>query len=441
MIGRLVRVAVCVIAVAPGAEAQQPYNITAPVKNLATLFTDLYGPNGLVVDSLATLPGEQPHTAHFNSDFQFNFSEFSTALVSQLVSVPLPSPASGFTYRFDPSLGVFQRTTQSFGPILADRAETIGAGRVSVGFAFQRFTFDSIEGLDLRQIPAVFTHDNALLRGGREDIVTTTNAIEASVAQATTFVTLGVADRFDVSVAVPFVSNNLKVVSEATIHRLGTTNPLTHFFRQSDGGIGVQRTFTAVGSAAGLGDLLVRLKHTAHKAASSGVAVGVDVRIPTGDEMNLIGSGTAGIQPFGIWSATYRNVSPHVNASYKWNGSSVLAGNPARGESADFPDQIAYAAGADISVNPRVTLAFDLLGVYVMNAERLRHESFQALDGVSVFPNIAFARNSMHSLNGTFGLKASLFDRLLVDVNVLFKLDEHGLRDKVTPLIGLEYAF
>jgi hypothetical protein len=31
--------------------------------------------------------------------------------------------------------------------------------------------------------------------------------------------------------------------------------------------------------------------------------------------------------------------------------------------------------------------------------------------------------------------------RLLLDVNLLFALDTHGVRDKVTPLVGLEYAF
>ena len=441
MVSRLVAVAVCVIAAAPVARAQEPYNLTAPVRNLATLFTDLYGPQGLVVDSLATLPGEQPHTAHFNSDFQFNFSQFTTALVSQPVSVPLPSPASGFTYRFDSSLGVFERTTQSFGPILADRADTIGARRISVGFAYQHFTFDTVEGIDLGHVPAVFTHDNAFLLGGRQDVVTTSNAIEASVNQATTFVTLGITDRFDVSVAVPVVSNYLKVVSTATIHRLGTTDPLTHFYRQSDGSVGEERIFTAIGSATGLGDLMVRVKHTVQKGASSGAALGLDLRIPTGDEMNLLGSGTAGLQPFAIWSGTYQRVSPHVNASYKWNGSSVLAGNPARGESADFPDQVGYAAGVDVSVNPRMTLAFDLLGVNIIKAERLQRETFQALDGRSTFPNVSFTRSSFNSLSGAFGVKASLLDRLLVDVNLLFKLDEHGLRDKVTPLIGLEYAF
>jgi hypothetical protein len=441
MVSRIGGLLACMIALAPVASAQEPYNLAAPVRSLATLFTDLYGPQGLVLDSEATLPGEQPHRAHFISDFQVNFSQFSTALVGQIVSIPLPSPASGFTYQFDASLGVFQRTTQSFGPILAERAETIGARRVAIGFAFQRFTFDSVEGLDLGQVPAVFTHDNAFLRGGREDVVTTMNAIEASVAQSTTFITVGITDRFDVSIAVPIVSNSLKVVSDATIHRLGTTDPLTHFFRQSDGQVGSRRIFTAVGSATGVGDLMVRLKHSLRKGASTGVAVGLDVRIPTGDEMNLLGSGTAGVQPFGVWSGTFGRVAPHLNASYRWNGSSVLAGNPARGAAADFPDQVTYAAGADVSVSPRVTVAFDLLGVYVIDAERLRRDTFRALDGRSTFPNIVFTRDSMNNLNAACGLKFSLLDRLLVDVNVLFKLDEHGLRDKVTPLVGLEYAF
>ena len=226
-----------------------------------------------------------------------------------------------------------------------------------------------------------------MLRGGREDVVATTNAIEASVAQSTTFLTVGITDHFDISVALPIVSTNIKVVSDATIHRLGTTNPLTHFFRQSDGDVGEERVFTAVGSAMGMGDVMVRMKHSVRKTASNGVAVGLDLRIPTGDEMNLLGSGTAGLQPFGIWSGTFQRVSPHANVSYKWNGSSVLAGNPARGESADFPDQVGYAAGADVSVNPRVTLAFDLLAS-TSSTPSGSSVTFHALDGTSTFPNL-----------------------------------------------------
>jgi len=35
----------------------------------------------------------------------------------------------------------------------------------------------------------------------------------------------------------------------------------------------------------------------------------------------------------------------------------------------------------------------------------------------------------------------NLIDRLLLDANLLFALDDHGVRDKVTPLIGFEYSF
>ena len=65
MVRRMVLAVVCVMAFADPVRAQDPYNLTAPVQSLATIFTDLFGPRGLVVDSLATLPGEQAHTAHF----------------------------------------------------------------------------------------------------------------------------------------------------------------------------------------------------------------------------------------------------------------------------------------------------------------------------------------------------------------------------------------
>jgi hypothetical protein len=434
-------VLVCLLAVPSNALAQDPYNLAAPVQNLATLFTGLFGPKGLIVDSEASLPGVQSHSAHFNSDFQSDFSQFSTALVGQLVTIPLPSPASGFTYEFDPSLGVFQRTTQSFGPVLAQRAETVGARRVSFGYASQRFTFDTAEGLDLARVPAVFSHDNAQLLGGREDVVTTVNSIHASVGQFTTFVTIGVSDRFDVSLAVPIVTADLKVVSDATIQRLGTTDPLTHFFRQSNGDVGNERLFTAAASASGLGDVTLRLKGTVKRKNAAAVAAGLDLRLPTGDEMNLLGTGAAGIEPFLIFSGAFQKVAPHANISYQWNGSSVLAGNPATGESADFPDQVGYAVGTEISVSTRLTLAIDVLGRYVINGERLRQEDFHALDGKSVFPNITFSRDSFQTLSGALGFKVNVFSRLLIDANLLFALDNNGIRDKVTPLLGFEYTF
>lgn len=430
-------IALSLLAVASRASAQEPYRIYSPITNLATMFTDLFGPQGLRVDSEATLPGEQQHSAHFNNDFESNFDKFTTAMVGQLVTVPIPTPSSGFTYEFDSALGVFKRSSGSFGPILSDRAETVGAGRIAFGFAQQHFRFQTIEGLDLDKVPAVFTHDDSQLLGGRQDVVTTVNSIQATVNQFTGFVTVGVTDRLDISAAVKFVSNDLKVKSDATIQRLGTTNELTHFYRLSDGSIGNRRIFYAQGRASGLGDITVRIKNR----IDNDMAVGVDVRLPTGDQMSLLGTGAAGVQPFFIYSKSAQRMSPHLNLSYQWNGSSILAGNPATGESADFPDIVAYAVGADLAVNPRVTMAFDVLGRYYIRAERLSQETFVARDGVHTFPNIQFSEDSFNQLSGSMGVKVNLGSRLLLDGNLLFALDDHGVRDRVTPLLALEYGF
>ncbi len=86
-----------------------------------------------------------------------------------------------------------------------------------------------------------------------------------------------------------------------------------------------------------------------------------------------------------------------------------------------FPDHVTYVAGADVAVNTRVTFAFDVLGRYVIDAKRLTRETFHALDGQSSFPNIAFENQSFSEVNGAFGLKANLFGRLLLNLNLLIQ--------------------
>jgi hypothetical protein len=408
---------------------------------LALLIPELFGPNGLKVDSSAKLPDGSDHSAHFNSAFQAEFTQFNIALASQLAAVPLPSPASGFTYTFDSALGVFQRSTQSFGPILTERSETIGKKKVTFGVTYQHFGFDSIEGLSLGDVPAVFTHDNAQLGGGRTDVVTTDNSIDASIDQTVAFLSYGLGSRFDVSVAVPFVSVDLAARSLAQVQRIGTaSSPATHFYDDGMGDLGTTRTYASSGHASGIGDVVVRLKGNPVHNDSIALALGVDGRFPTGDEEDLLGLGAFGLKPFVVLSLSQGRVAPHLNVAYLWNGKSVLAGNAATGEKEDLPDQVQYAVGVDIGVTRRLTLAFDFLGTYVMDSPRLLRETFTAANGQS-FPQIGFVTESYNLANGAAGLKFNPVGRVLIDFNVLFKLDSAGLRDKVTPLLGIEYAF
>ena len=429
------------LASASPAHAQDPYNVTVNVTELSRIFTELYGPDGLVVNSLASLAGGVSHSAHFNSGFESEFSQFGTALTGQIVSLPLPAPASGFTYQFDPGLGVFTRSTSSFGPILAERADTIGARRVSIGFAYQRLAFDSIENIDLQSVPAVFTHDNAELRGGREDVITTVNSIDSKVSRSAAFITYGVTNDLDVSIAVPYITTDIVVTSDATVRRIGTTTPEIHFFRAVDDSIGDRRIYTAFGHASGIGDITIRMKQAIKKSPKNGIALGIDLRLPTGDENNLLGTGAPAVQPFAAWSATYGTFAPHINLGYQWNGSSTLAGDIEAGVSADLPDVAVYALGAVVSVHPRVTLALDVLGRYIIDSPRVRLEDFVALDGHSVFPNIAFDTGSINELSSAVGLKINVAGRLLLNTNLLMRLNSEGLRDKISPLVGVEYAF
>lgn len=418
---------------------------TRPAR-LASVFRDLFGPNGLVVSSEAVLPDGSTHSAHFNSAFQSNFTQFNIALASQLASLPLPSPASGFTYRFDETTGTFVRSTRSFGPILTDRAETIGRGRFAFGYNFQHFTFDRLEGLDLSQIPSVFTHDDRQLGGGRTDVVTTRSAIDASVGQWTGALTYGLTDRFDVSLAVPIVRTSINVLSAARIERLGTVaSPDIHFFRDPDapGGLGRERTFEAGGSATGLGDIIVRAKSAVRRDGPRGMAIGVDLRLPTGDERNLLGSGATGLKPFFVFSSGYGRVTPHVNLAYQWNGASVLAGDLDHGDKGDLPDQFLYAFGADVGVSEKFSMTVDWLGRRVIDSPRVEVRPF-AVSGRDVsgaFDDIVISTSSFWASSASIGFKANLHGRLLVDFNLRFTVGSNGLTDRVTPLIGIEYGF
>jgi hypothetical protein len=410
---------------------------------LALLFQEVFGPTGLAVNSEAVLPDGSTHSAHFNSAFQSNFGQINIALASQLTSLPLPSPASGFTYTFDTATGTFVRSTQSYGPILTDRAETIGRGRFSFGYNVQFFSFDTLEGLNLSSIPAVFTHDNFQLGGGLADVVTTVNSIEASVAQMTGVITYGVTERLDVSLAVPLVYTRLSVRSDATVQRVGTTDPAIHFFRDPDvvDTYGSHRQFSADGSATGLGDVIVRVKGTAFREGQRGIALGVDVRVPSGDERDLLGAGAVGLRPFAAFSTGWGRVSPHVNVGYQWNGRSVLAGSVKDEILAKLPDHLSFSAGLDVGLSDRFSLAMDVLGQRIIDSPRLFPSRFTPVGSSLTFDDVTFRNSTFSTAAGSVGFKLNISRRVLANFNLRFRLSDSGLVDRAAPLLGVEYGF
>lgn len=413
---------------------------------LASLFEDIFGPRGLVVASQEVQVDGTNHAAHFNSAFQSDFRLVNIALTSQLAAIPLPSPASGFTYRFDPSTGTFQRSTRSFGPILADRGETIGKGRLAFGFSHQFFSFDHLDGVRLVSVPAVFTHDNFEAGGGRTDVIETLNIIEATVSQFSGALTYGVTDRFDISLAVPVVRTRLSLLSNATIHRVGTGgNVGVHYFPDDNaiGGFGSTRQFYAEGAAGGIGDIVVRAKATVLREGSRALAAGVDVRLPTGDERNLLGSGAAGVRPFAAFSTAFGPFAPHANIAYQWNGESVIAGDLASGLKADLPDRFGYAVGSDLAITDRLSIVVDLAGQRVLDSPRLltRSTTSSGPAGAVTLPDIRFESASFWVSSGALGFKANVAPSVLINFNLRFNIGSNGLTDRIAPLLGFEWAF
>ena len=409
---------------------------------LGCLFHNIYGPTGLVLPN-------PTHRAHFSNDSLQSFTPLNTALGTQISLLPLASPASGFTFTFDPAAGVYTRSSQSFGPIFSERAETMGRRKLYVAFTFQRYTFDKLDNLPLNNFPAVLGHDPLI--GDPEfekDVVLTQNSVDLKINQSTIFATYGLTNRLDVSVAIPIVSADMTAISRATIFRVAqpTASGQSHFFDLADPNGSIRNTFTNSSSASGIGDVTLRGKGNLWKNEKSGIAVGADVRLPSGDERNLLGSGAVGIKPFVAASTRLGPASPHVNLGYQWNGKSVLAGDIATGTKGSLPKDFFWTLGADVGVKRFVTFAFDVLGQHIFDAPRLVQTNFTTkpsdlITTARTFPTIGNTKGSLNIVNGSAGIKVSLGGNFLATVNLLIKLNDGGLRDNLSPLFGLSYTF
>ena len=296
-----------------------------------------------------------------------------------LSTYPLGSPSGGFTYTIDPALGTLTRSSDSFGPSFAERALTIGRGKVSTGFGYQHAVYDTLEGLNLRggDIKFYIPHADCCSRGSgpapvpdgsrltppfEGDLIEATLGLELLSDTSVVFATYGVSDRFDIGVAVPFVRVELDASIRARIERLSTAqDPTVHAF---DGPNHDEQTFRRSGVAAGLGDIVIRAKYAFNPASTASLGVGFETRLPTGDEANLLGTGGVQAKIFGIVSMNRTRLAPHANVGYTFSSEGGLPG-------VTLPDEFGATVGFDLVVSPAMTMAFDVLGRTLRDAGRM----------------------------------------------------------------------
>jgi hypothetical protein len=434
--------------------------LMAPISGTAQTFSQSINLRDLLLDFLRagiTLapPTQGPsHVAHFigaDSPQFIALQQFNGVLANQLSAFPLASSGGGFTYRYDANLGVFTRTTDSFGPIFAERAATIGKGKLNIGVNYNHFSFSRIDDLQLRDgdLRLVFTHadvnnDHSNLEPFVEgDVITAQLYLKVETSITAFVLTYGITDRFDVEAAIPVVRVDINALSNATIQHLSTTGyPDIHRFQNG----GSTETFRQSGSASGVGDVVLRAKYDILRGSRGGLGFLADVRLPTGEERDLLGTGATEAKGLLIGSLRFGTFSPHINAGYTW----------AFHQSASTPiaDEINYTAGFDWGLSPKLTVAVDVLGRDFRNTSRVRvvNNTYQANTNpdpttpptivTATFPALTVEPvDNLNTLTGSVGVKINPFGNLLLTVNGLFSLNRNGLQTRFAPLVGLDYSF
>jgi hypothetical protein len=348
---------------------------------------------------------------------------FNGLLGNQLSSFPLGSSAGGFSWTFDPTLGTFNRASQSFGPTFAERAFTVGRNRLNVGMNFQRATFDKMQGKSLRdEAIKIYTGDETT-----GIFFETGLNLKVSTNTMGVFANYGLTDRLDVGVAIPFVAVDMEasLVSRAGIRPDGVFPNATAF------------TTTTSGSASGVGDIVVRGKYGLFKKPGGGLAVGVDARLPTGDELDLLGIAGPQAKVYVAASSAFNRFSPHVNFGVTISGESDSAADPDTFVTAP-PDEINFVGGMDVAATPRATFVFDFVGRTLRDFGKL--EEVPTEFGSS-YRELELTDGSLNVLLGSVGVKYNPWSNMLLSANVLFPFGKNGLTDNLTWLVGFEYSF
>ncbi len=123
-----------------------------------------------------------------------------TATALEVANSPFGSSAGGFVFKLDPSTGLRVRTAPTFGPSFAERALTMGEGKVTFGVSLAVATYDKLNDFKLEEmeLAKITSSVPARTERGFMSLVLSSETVVVSTA-------IGATDNLDISVAVPFV--------------------------------------------------------------------------------------------------------------------------------------------------------------------------------------------------------------------------------------------
>ena len=356
--------------------------------------------------------------------------KINSAISGEIANLSLNSSVSAFSIAFDPVTGIPLTTTEALGPIYAERAQTLGKqGMLKFGASASHVKFTEYEGEDIDNVTRLLPHDDFAFPVvdplWESDLLEINLDIDIEEYVIAIYGSYAILDNLDASVIVPFIDLDMKINSMATVwEAVEWFNPETQqieiIHERREDGTDVHRfdltgangdlpTDSVSGDAYGIGDVIFRLKYFWREFERADIAFAADLKVPTGDEKNLLGADAFTLSPFVILSKTMFNgrFNPHLNFGYEINF-----------DDSEF-SQLEYLVGFDSAITEKVSVALDIIG----NNE---------LSGDDVGDNL---------YDVSVGIKLNPWSELILFGNIQVPINDEGLRADFIPSVGFEYSF
>jgi hypothetical protein len=364
---------------------------------------------GAQLSALLTSPGTVPPTVvQDQAAKDATFGAVAGLLAVELTNLPATSSSGGFVYRLNPSLGAIERASQSFGPFFTERAVRTGANQLSVGLAYQNASFSTLQGADLEA--GTFPTNAARAVGTTTPFNVDTLRLDLDTRSVTGLARYGVTNSFDVGVQVPIVH-----VAFAGV-RVNSTNGAPTF------------NIVESGSATGLGDMTVTARYRVYETGGRGIALGTDLRMPTGRSEDLLGAGTTFVRTLMIGSMEAGRWSGHLNGGVGAGGAS---------------GELSWGGAVTFEATPRVTVVGELFGRHLRELHKLVdvYQPHSTLgSGVETMRWVA-QEGGVATSYAVTGVKWNVGGSAVLNASLLMRLTDAGLRARVTPSISMDYAF
>jgi len=331
----------------------------------------------------------------------------SRALLASLATLPTSASSAGFTYRFNPELGTVERTSTNFGTAFVERSATSGAGQAAFGATWQYARFTRLDGNPLRD-GTLITISNRFT-DEPEPFDVERLQLEIETATVTGFATVGITDRLDVGVAVPFIWLDLE-------------GERVNMYRGAE-----LEQASAVASATGFGDVSLRAKYDVLSGRRGGLAAAGEYRLPTGREEDLLGTGRRFIRVLAIASVEGPGGAAHANIGWGHGGTS---------------NELTYAFGAAFAPEPRLTLSAELVGRHLSEIGRITETiaPHPTIGGIETL-RLTTEELGLTAVNGIGSVKWNFSETWLLKASAILPVTDAGLTAPLRITVGIDYAF